>query len=62
MPQNSIAVFFIKCVAKDLARLLSVGSQLRQIAKSLDSFLVISTSSSPLHQINDIYIRPSYNL
>ena len=62
MSQDNVAVFLIERVAKYLTRALGVGSQLCHIAKGLDSFLGVSTSSSPLNQINNINMCPSHNL
>jgi len=62
MSQHNIVVFLIERVAKYLARLLGVVSQLCHIVKGLNSVLSISTSSSPLNQINNINMCPSYSL
>jgi hypothetical protein len=62
VPQDNVAVFLIKIIAKYLARLLGVSSQLFHITKGLDSFLGILTSSSPFNQINNIDMCPSYRL
>jgi hypothetical protein len=62
MSQNNIAVFLIECVAKYLACVLSIGSQLCHIAKGPDWLLGVTASSSPFDQIDNVDLCPSYGL
>lgn len=55
MSQDNIAAFFlVERVAKYLACLLGVGSQLCHIAEGLNFYL--TATSSPFNQINDINV------
>jgi hypothetical protein len=45
MSEDNIAIFLIERVAEYLAGFLGVGSQLCHIAKGLNPFLGVSTSS-----------------
>ena len=60
--QDNIAILSIECVAKYLARLLGVSSQLGHIAKCSHFSLSIPISSSPFNQINNIDMCLSYGL
>lgn len=62
MSQDNIAVFLVERVAKYLTRRLGVRSQLRYIAKGLNSLDGASASSTLFDQINNIDMCPSYSL
>ena len=50
MSQDNVAICLIERVAKYLTSALGIGSQVCHIAKGLDSFFGVSTSSSLLNQ------------
>ena len=58
--QDNIAAFLVERVAKYLACLQSIGSQLCYIAEGLNLFL--TPAPSPFNQINDINVCPSCSL
>jgi hypothetical protein len=58
--QDNIAAFLVERVAKYLACLLGIGSQLCHIAEGSNFYL--NATSSPFNQISDINVCPSYSL
>lgn len=62
MSQNNITVVLAQCIAKDLGRLLGISSKLCHRLKCSYFILGISTFPSPLNQVNNIDVCPSYIL
>jgi hypothetical protein len=62
MSQDNITIRLMKRVAEDFARPFGVSPQPRHITGSLHSIFVTPTTSSPLNEINNVYMGPSNGL
>jgi hypothetical protein len=62
MPQDNITIRLMKRFAEDFARPFGVSPQPRHITGGLHSVFVTPTTSSPLNEINNVYMGPSNGL
>lgn len=62
MSQDYIAIFrIVKIIPKDLAGCFGIILQLLQVMEEL-YLAIISSTASPINQVNNVYIYPSHGL